>query len=323
MSHTHTHPNNKAIGHRFFALLFSVFIILTTHAQQDPAFLHYWDLGPQYNPAAVGRLPQLTISAAFQTHATGFEDGGSTMYAGADMAFTLGRTRHGVGVTFQKDEIGLFAHQRFSLLYAYQLRLWGGALSIGAALDMLNEKIDGSKADLGDANDPAFPSSEMSGSKFDASFGLWYERGSWYAGLSAQHLTAPTVLLGESNEYAVKSLYNFTAAYNIRTRLPLLRIVPSAMLRYDGTDFRADVTARAIYEREKKRLYGGFNYSPGHSAALFIGGMFHGIDISYSYEANTEGLGLESGMHEVTLTYRMDLNLGKRGKNAHKSVRWL
>ena len=276
-----------------------------------------------FNPAAVGRLPQLSINAAYQSHAAGFEDGGSTMYAGADMAFQIGKTNHGVGASFQRDEFGLFAHQRFSVLYAYHFRLFGGTLSVGASLDMLNEKVDGASADLGDANDPAFPTSEVSGSKFDFSAGLYYARGPLYAGIAAQHLTAPTVLLGETNEIKVKSLYNFTAGYNIRTRTPLFTIVPSTLLRYDGTAFRADITARLLYAKDKKRLYGGVNYSPLHSVAVFVGGMFHGVDISYSYEASTEGIGLTSGYHEVTIGYRLDLNLGKKGKNLHKSVRYL
>ena len=298
-------------------------VVSTVRAQQDPAFLHYWQLEPQFNPAAVGRLPQLSINAAYQSHAAGFEDGGSTMYAGADMAFQIGKTNHGVGASFQRDEFGLFAHQRFSVLYAYHFRLFGGTLSVGASLDMLNEKVDGASADLGDANDPAFPTSEVSGSKFDFSAGLYYARGPLYAGIAAQHLTAPTVLLGETNEIKVKSLYNFTAGYNIRTRTPLFTIVPSTLLRYDGTAFRADITARLLYVKDKKRLYGGVNYSPLHSVAVFVGGMFHGVDISYSYEASTEGIGLTSGYHEVTIGYRLDLNLGKKGKNLHKSVRYL
>lgn len=293
------------------------------HAQQDPAFAHYWEMEPQFNPAAAGRSPQLSINAAYQTHATGFEDAGGTMYAGADMAFVIGRTRHGVGAVFQNDEIGLFSHKRFALQYAYHLKLFGGTLSIGAEADMMNESVDGSKADLGDGNDPAFPSSELSGSKFDASAGLYYVRGPWHAGLSALHLTAPTIYLGETNEYRVKTLYNFTAGYNIKTRNPLFSIVPSVMMRYDGTDFRADLTGRLVYAREKKRLYGGASYSPQHAVTLFVGGTFHGIDISYSYEANTSGIGMEAGNHEVTLAYRIDLNLGKKGKNRHKSVRFL
>ena len=131
------------------------------------------------------------------------------------------------------------------------------------------------------------------------------------------------MFLGATNEINVKSMYNFTAGYNIRTNNPLLTIAPSTMLRYDGTDFRADITAQVIYKREKKCLYGGLNFSPSHSVAGFVGGTFHGIDISYSYEANTSGMGLQSGQHEVTLAYSLDLNLGKRGRNLHRSVRWL
>lgn len=297
--------------------------VATARGQQAPAFSHYWDMETQFNPAAAGRSPQLSITGALRTNASGFENSGSTMFAGADMAFAIGRTRHGVGATFQKDAIGLFAHQRFGVQYAYHLKLLGGTLSIGAEVDMLNEKVDGSKADLADANDPAFPSSEMSGSKFDFSAGLYYQHKNWYAGLSMLNITAPTVLLGETNEISLKSLYNFTAGYNIRTRNPLFTIVPSVMLRYDGADFKSDITARLLYAKDKKRLYGGASYSPQHSVTLFVGGRFHGVDISYSYEANTEGLGIESGHHEVTLGYRLDLDLGKKGKNAHRSVRFL
>lgn len=296
---------------------------LNAYAQQEPAFVHYWQMEPQFNPAAVGRTPQLSITAAFQSHASGYDDAGSTMYAGADAAFQIGKTRHGVGALFQNDNIGLFSHKKFSVQYAYHFRLWGGTLSIGAEADMLNESLNGSKADLGDANDPAFPTTDLSGSKFDASVGLYYAHRRWYAGLAMQHLTAPTVKLGETNEYSVKSVYNLTAGYNIRLHNPLITITPSTLLRYDGSAFRADITARLQYAHEKKRLYCGLNYSPQHSVSGFVGGMFHGVDLSYAYEANTSGMGIGAGQHEITLGYRMDLNLGKKGKNVHRSVRWL
>ena len=60
-----------------------------------------------------------------------------------------------------------------------------------------------------------------------------------------------------------------------------------------------------------------------HSVTGFVGGRFHGIDLSYSYEANTEGIGLLHGNHEVTLGYTLDLNLSNKGKNLHRSVRFL
>ena len=296
---------------------------LKAWAKQEPAFVHYWLMEPQFNPASVGRSPQLSINATLQTHASGYEDEGNTMYAGADMAFQIGRTRHGVGVLFQNDEFGLFSHKRFTAQYAYHFKLFGGMMSIGAEVDMLNETINGSKADLNDANDPAIPSTDVSGSKFDASVGLFFTHKRWYAGLGMQHVTAPLVRLGETNEYKIKSLYNLTAAYNIKLKNPLFTIVPSTMLRFDGSAFRADITGRLQYSHEKRHLYAGLSYSPQQSVTGFVGGMFHGVDLGYSYEANTSGMGLGAGQHEITLGYRLDLNLQKKGKNVHRSVRWL
>lgn len=305
------------------AVLLTSCLAVRMNAQQDPAFAHYWLMETQFNPAAAGRSPQLSITAAYQTHATGYDDAGSTMFAGADMAFQIGRTRHGIGALFQNDEFGLFSHKRFSVQYAYCFKLWGGTLSIGAEADMLSESIDGSKADLNDSNDPAFPSSEVTGSKFDASAGIFYTHKRWYVGIGALHLTQPTIFLGETNEYKVKSLYNLTAGYNIKTKSPFFTITPTTLIRFDGSELRADITARLQYAKDKKRIYAGLSYSPQNSVTGFVGGMFHGVDISYSYEANTSGMGIGAGQHEITLGYRLDLNLGKKGKNIHRSVRYL
>ncbi len=78
------------------------------------------------------------------------------------------RLERRLGQMAHNDEIGLFSHKRFALQYAYHHRIWGGRLSIGVQADMLQEDLDGSKADLGTGNDPAFPSSKVNGSAFDA-----------------------------------------------------------------------------------------------------------------------------------------------------------
>lgn len=296
---------------------------LVARGQQEPDYAHYFELEPQFNPATVGKTEQLVINAAYQSHAMGFDDAGGTMYLGANTAFAVGNTRHGVGAVFQNDEIGLFSHKRFVLQYSYRFRLLGGFLSIGAEADMVNEGVDGSKADLADSNDPAFPTSSVNGSKFDAGAGIYYRRGPWYVGLSALHLTAPTVDLGEKNQLKIERHYYLTGGYNIKTRNPFFKVEPSCFLRYDGSELRANLTALLRYEREGKYFFGGAGYSPEHSVTLYVGGRFHGVNLSYSYEAFTSGMGLQSGQHEVTLGYSLDLDLGKKGRNVHKSVRWL
>lgn len=292
-------------------------------AQQDVAFLHYWCMETQWNPAAVGQSPQLSIQGAVQTHAMGYEQAGSTMWAGADMAFALGHTNHGVGAMFLNDNIGLFSHKRFSLQYAYHQPWRGGTIALGLEADMLQEGIDGSKADLGDNNDPVFPTTQVNGSAFDLSVGSYYQRKGFRLSAAYHHLAAPTVRLGETHELPIRGVLNVGTQYNIRTSSPLFTITPSAMLRSDFTDYRVDLTLRGQYKFENRLIFGGINYAPQRSVGLFVGGTLQGIDISYGYEANTSGLGLGAGQHEIVIAYRLPIDLGKKQRNLHKSVRWL
>jgi len=70
-------------------------------------------------------------------------------------------------------------------------------------------------------------------------------------------------------------------------------------------------------------MYIGAGYSPTNSVTLYIGGLFHGIRLGYSYEAYTNGLSLGNGSHELMASYQLDLNMFKKGRNRHQSVRIL
>lgn len=298
-------------------------VIVRTYAQQDAQFQQYWQTETQWCPAAVGRTPQMSVTAAFQNHALDFENAGMTMYAGADMAFQVGKSRHGVGAYFFNDTFGLFAQMAFAGQYAYHFKMGGGVFSIGAEAQLLSDELKGSKAELIDGNDPAFPTTDLTGTGFDMGMGLYYQRKALGIGLSVKNVLGTTVMMGETNEFHKKRQYNLSSTYNIKLKSPLYTVTPSVMFRTDLADYRADLTCRVQYEYEKRRMYGGVNYAPMRSVALFFGGTLHGMDLCYSFEANTQGIGMIYGQHEVTLVYRMDLDLGKKGRNLHKSVRWL
>ena len=97
----------------------------------------------------------------------------------------------------------------------------------------------------------------------------------------------------------------------------------SVLGRYDGTAWRADVTGRLTYTHEKKMLYGGVSYSPTNSITALIGGNFHGVHIGYSYEVYTSAISFGNGSHELFVGYQTDIDLLKKGRNMHKSVRHL
>lgn len=297
--------------------------VTKTSAQYDVSFSHFWDMEPYYNPAAAGKENKLNIAAAYAMSFTGFENNPKSMYIGADMPIYFLKKYHGVGVSLLNDQIGLFTHQKLALQYAYKQKLFGGTLSIGLQLGFISEKFDGSKVDVEDSSDPALTKSDVNGSAMDLAAGIYYTHGSWYVGVSAQHINAPLVELGETNELQIDRTIYLTGGYNIKLRNPFLTIHPSALIRTDGSSYRADIAGLLVYTNDKKMLYGGVAYSPSNSVTAHIGGLFHGVKIGYSYEIYTSGISLANGSHELFIGYQTTLNLYKKGKNKHKSVRLL
>lgn len=292
-------------------------------AQYDPSYSHYFDLEPTFNAGAVGKQSKLNIAAVYALDFAGFEHNPQTAHVSADMPFYAFRTYHGVGVQLMNDKIGLFTHQKLALQYAVKARCLGGQLSIGIQAGMISEKMDGSGLDLEDSSDPAFSASSLSGSALDLGLGLYYTRRQLYAGLSVLHATAPLVSLGERNELQIDRTYYFTAGYNIKLRNPFLSIKPSVLVKTDLNAYRADVTGRLVYSHDSKMLYGGVGYSPTRSVTFLVGGNFHGVTLGYSYELYTSAINPGNGSHELFVGYQHDINLVKRGRNLHKSVRIL
>lgn len=292
-------------------------------AQYDPSFSHYFDMETSFNPAAAGKQSRLNITAAYALDMAGFTHNPQTAYASADMPFRAMNAYHGAGLVFMNDKIGLFTHTKLALQYALKFQLGGGQMGVGVQAGFLSEKFDGSKVDLEDSSDPAFSTAEITGNAIDFGVGLYYLRGPFYAGASVQHLTAPTVNLGETNELQIDRTYYLTGGYNIKLRNPFLTIKPSVLVRTDWVAYRADVTGRLVYTNDDKVMYGGISYSPTNSVTVLLGGSFHGILLGYSYEFYTSAISPGNGSHELYIGYQHDLNLIKKGKNKHKSVRLL
>lgn len=304
-----------------------IFLMLATasigvRAQYDPSFSHYFDLEPSFNPASVGKRAVINVTAAYALQLAGFSGNPQTAFFAGDIPFYGMKTYHGVGLQLMNDKIGAFSHQRLQGQYALKLKLFGGQLGIGVQAGLLSESLDGSKIDLEDSSDPAFASSELDGNALDMAAGLYYTHGPWYAGLSATHLTAPLIHLGERNELQVDRTYYLTGGYNIRLKNPFLSVQPSLLARTDMVAWRVDVTGRLVYQHENKMMYLGATYSPKTSVTMLVGGSFHGIVVGYSYEFYTS-LSPINGSHELFVGYQQDINLVKKGKNRHQSVRIL
>ena len=155
--------------------------VLRVCGQQEPSFAHYWAMEPSFNPAAAGKNPVINVTGSYAMGMVGFEHNPKTIYLAGDMPFFVLNAFHGVGLQLVSDDIGLFTHQRVALQYAYKHSLLGSTLSVGIQIGMLSEKFKGSGLDLEDTTDPAFTTTDVSGTALDMAVGLYYKHRHWYA----------------------------------------------------------------------------------------------------------------------------------------------
>jgi len=301
---------------------------LVGKAQFDVSFSNYWALNGYYNPAYAGQVDKLNIYGTYSMQLLGFTNAPKSMAFGADMPFRFLKKKHGVGAGFFNETIGLFTNQRFWAQYSFKINLFGGTLGAGIQGGALNLSFDPTNIRFGkheDASkdDAAFPSSVAHGMGIDLGAGVFYNHPLFYAGFSANHLTAPTVDIGETNEMKVDPTLYFTGGCNIKTKNPLISIQPSVFMMSDLLNFKANFTGRVSYTSDEKVFYGGFSYSPTISVSLLLGVNFKGINIGYAYEMFTSKIGALNGSHDICLGYSMDMNFKGKSKNKHKSIRIL
>ncbi len=298
---------------------------LRAAAQQEVSFAHYWAMEPSFNPAAAGKAQQLSITGCGQMSMAGYREHPRTVYTAADMPLRLLDTFHGIGIQMQNDKVGFFTDKRIAVQYAFQCRLFGGTLRLGLQAGMLSGEYSGSEAETAtdDTGDPTRSDTDANGTALDLGGGLYYQYGRWYAGFSVLHANAPTVALGDRSDWQIDPTYYFTAGYAVPLRNPRLALLPSVLAYSSGTSRRADITVRLRYANDRKMLYGGVGYSPGHAVTVLVGGNLHGIHLGYSYAMYTSGTGLGNGSHELFVGYQTELHLGSRRPARHQSVRIL
>lgn len=305
-----------------FALLTAV--VLEVRAQWDVQFTDYTALKSFYNPAVSGTDGNLNVAATYSMQMMGYDEAPASLYVSADMPVYFLNPHHGAGLSFLNDNAGVYNTTRIGLQYAYNVKLSKrGRLALGVQGVLMSERVSMKSVKMEDNSDPAVPSSEVKGTKVDMGVGLYYYHPKLWLGASSQHLLAPTLLLDQRYEVEVPRVYYLMGGGNIRLKNSLLSLQPSFLVQSDMDTWREDVQCKVAYERDEKKLYGGVGYSPNVSVTFLVGGMFHGVNLGYSYQMYTSGVGLVHGSHEVVLSYQTDLDLFKKGRNKHQSVRWL
>lgn len=326
----------KILRHISYRLLLALTLLsatLTGMAQVDAQFTQYWAAPAYYNPAAIGRVDSIHITAGSRLQWVGIRHAPMTFLGMADMPFKFLNKRWGTGVVLQQQSMGLYSSLNIGAQIAFKRKIGKGTLTVGAQVGLIRESFKGDSTYIPDTDqahtsvgeDEAIPQSTVTGNAMDLSAGVFYQHKWFWVGASVAHITEPSVTLkteGDAEklyEFQQGRIYYFMAGSNIPIKNTLFEIQPSIFVKTDAQFFQGEATVRVRYN---KFLSGGVGYRYKDAVSLMIGAEFKNFFIGYSYDYSTSAISkASSGSHEVFMNYNVKLNLGDKNKNKHKSIR--
>lgn len=321
---------------RILSLLAAVLLVrLAVPAQTDAQFSQYYEVPSYFNPSAIGQTDFLRIRGGMRMQWVGIDGAPRDFVGTADMPIKIMNKRFAVGMLFDTDKAGLYSALNAGAQLAYSRKLFGGTISAGLQIGFYDQGFKGSEVyipdndDYHDSNDDGLPTQDIHGTALDLAAGIWYTHRYFSAGLSATHLTSPTVTMtgetsssGETNRefqfQARRTLY-FTAQSNIPINNTLFEIVPSVLVKSDFSFTTGEATVRCRYD---KFLTFGLGYRWKDAIVATVAAEFRNIFIGYSYDYATSAIAkASSGSHEVFAGYRMKLDLSDKNRHRQKNIR--
>ena len=271
-------------------------------AQSDKQLTHYMFDKMSFNPATTG-FKGYCATAIYRGQWDKVENAPNTMLI--NVQGSLPRYNSGIGISFMNDVIGLGVEREITLNYSYHLYVPNkGHLSAGLGLGIENVGFDpkwnGPETGWGNSGieDATLPKG-TSGTGFDLNFGLHWTAEKYFVGLSATHLTQPTlanVNFTKARHYYLMGGYNITNAESFAFFLPAgMKITPSVLFKTDATagilDFNIMMNQWMSGSSNNKGFYAGLTYRHTDAFAIMVG-----LQMKFYSSSSTPGGGLDRGM---------------------------
>lgn len=305
-------------------------------AQKSPQFSQYLECQEAMNPASVAVDDKMSVGGIYRLQWAGFDGAPRNFLLNLSYPLKIGDSRHGLGIMFLRDDVGLATNQSVLLQYSYRIKLLEGDISLGLNVGFISHTFDKEEVDLtggegelmgGDeyhkGTDPFIEAITAEGNSdvaFDVSFGCMYRTDRYFAGLSVLHLTASKVDLGsEDYQTYIPRCFYAAGGYAFDTHKAGLTIMPSGQVWTDLSSWQVELTGTLEYN---KRVRGGLSYRFGDAFVFRFGvDVIPGLRLGYSYDLPTSRMIKSGGSHEVSLRYSFKPQFAKKDK--YKSERIL
>lgn len=278
---------------------------LCLHAQQLPAFVHYFHTKTYLNPAFSGFGNKMEGFLLTKQNWTGSALSHPSNFLSFDMP--ISQQRIGLGFTALQDYLPFQKRIMLRANASYKVNLWKGFLRMGLSLGYTNSRLDYGKLIIKDPDD-SYLKDLSSQNYFNSSFGLAYHRTSFALGLAVRNLNRPKVSYSNGFTYnnAIKRNYTLymEKKVSLHANLALYNYVSAAYS--DGTDCYLSYIPYFSY---KEDLNFGIGYRTKETIYAMVSIRLNKIStnlsnfsLCYAYEAGLGPLSnITKNTHEIGL----------------------
>lgn len=301
--------------------LFAMLCSSAIWAQQDVQFTQFANNKIFYNPGVIGSGDAICLSAAHRSQWVGFENAPTTQNFSANVPLDI--IGGGLSVNFTNDMIGFFQDITAGVGYGYQASLAGGTLGLGVRVDFRNKNVtSGVWAPPQTMNDPSLVQLGATSMATDLSFGTYYQRDNWYAGLSSTRLLETKDILtanGGSGNAQIRGQrhYYLMGGYDIDLQNGFV-LQPAMMVKTDLVTTQFDLNAAATYNNQ---IWGGVTYRVYDALSVMAGYQItKDLRATYSYDLTTSSLrNSSSGSHEIMMSYCFTIEIPPKEKGSYRN----
>ena len=252
-------------------VIFSIFLSVSSFAQQEPLFTQYYVNGMIINPAISGSKIYNPLIIQTRQQWLGFE--GAPLSTNISYHGGLNsRSAMGGYLMFDKATPALQANLHLNYAYHVPLNYDKVNLSFGLGAKLMYYNLDFKPEDLPPGYDPTFSASSYDNTLGDASAGTYLYGRNFYLGFSATNLFQsefnPAIGSSPTPNKVFKNYYGM-GAYRFYIMNKDWQLEPSFLLRKMASQKSGiDFTARIIYI---EKTWGGLTYRTDGTLAFGFG----------------------------------------------------
>lgn len=286
--------------------ILSLFLALPGLAQQQQHLTQYMLHQPFTNPAAIASYDNISAALMYKKQWVGFD--GAPTFQGFNVSMPVGGRNSTVALSAFNDKLGVTRRTEVGGSYAYHFGVTEASkLSFGLTSSLRMLQSNYNDLALQDKDDPLYNSNTPTVLLPQFSFGSYYFREDFYAGLSIPDLLKSDVrwndeYTGNTQFSPGQSHYYVHAGYSYQA-MDSLELQPSIFTKVvQGAPVQMDFNAQALY-RDKYGL--GFSYRSKEILSILANyRITPELRLGYAFDMNLTDLrNHAAGSHEVMLIF--------------------